>query len=294
MNYVLITPLKDEEKNIHTLKETVFNQTKRPVCWVIVDSGSEDNTFYLLNELAKEYDWIIVTKQKVFFENGYGHLNFSEAINEGYELLKKTCIDYNIKYSLIGKTDATPILSEDYFEILSKEMINDGKLAITCGIQKLVRNGNEFIIKKSYNNILSNFNDIRLYRVDFFEKFGGYPLAPSPDTILLIKALNRGWNVKVVNKTYFRKNRLGGSKIGVWEGSKLKGRYMYILGYHPLIAMLNAFENSRKIPPYYQFLPMLLGFLLATLKHEEKFHDKEIREYYGKNRLKQIIKYFKR
>lgn len=291
MSYVLITPLKDEEKNLQTLKETIFNQTIRPVCWVIVDSGSEDNTFELSDRLAEENDWIITTKQKKFFEKGYGHLNFSEAINEGYDILKNFCNIHNFKYLFIAKTDATPILNENYFEILADEMLKDDKLAITCGIQKIIRNGNEFEIKRSFNDPISNFNDIRLYRSDFFEKMRGYPLSPSPDTILLLKALNNGWNVKLVDKTYFKKNRLGGSKIGIWEGSKLKGKYMYILGYHPLLAIINAFENSRKISPHYQFLPMLLGFMLAIFNREEKIHDKEIKDYYGKERLKEIINY---
>jgi len=289
LNYVLITPLKNEEKDLLKLKGCVTNQTVKPVAWIIVDSGSEDRTFETATKIFADYDWVYIIKQMNFLEDGYGHINFAKAINEGYKTVKEICREKQIKYDYIGKTDATPILCENYFEILLSEMTKNDKLAITCGIQKIIYNDNEFKIKPSRNSPLSNFNDIRLYRKDFFEEINGYSLTPSPDSVLLIKAKNRNWGVKVVEDTYFKKPRLGGSKIGMWNGSKLKGKYMHVLGYHPILAIINAMENSRKIPPHYQFIPMIIGFLTSALKRDKKVEDIEIREYYGEKRLKEVL-----
>lgn len=278
MSYILITPLKNEENHIQKLYETVLQQTIKPLCWVIVDSGSDDNTFQLSNQIAKKQKWIHVTKQIKFYERGYGHLNFSEAVNEGYAEAKKICQNERIAYDFVGKIDATTVLCKNYFKILSSEMNKEEKLVITCGISKFIQNNKEINIKPMKKFNLTGFNDIRLYRKDFFENIGGYPLIPSPDSALLIKATNRNLKVKVIEKVFFKEPRMSGSKVGVWNGSKLKGETMYSLGYHPLLILLNSMMNSFKLPPHYQFLPMLWGYLLSAIKRKEKISDLEIRE----------------
>ena len=46
------------------------------------------------------------------------------------------------------------------------------------------------------NLALTGYNDIRLYRRDFFEQVNGYPISYSPDSVLLIKAINRDGRLK--------------------------------------------------------------------------------------------------
>jgi glycosyltransferase involved in cell wall biosynthesis len=292
MSYVLITPLKNEEGNLSKLKDSIFNQTNKPVRWVIVDSGSEDFTYSRSQDIFGEYDWIQIIKQKKFFEKGYGHLNFSEAINEGYASLKEICHKENISYNYVGKTDATPILCNNYYEILMSEMDNNNKLAITCGVSKFIHNNSEINIGPYKRIPQTGFNDIRLYRKDFFENNGGYPLTPSPDSVLLVKAINKNLEVKVFTDVYFFEPRMSGSKVGVWNGSRMKGKYMYILGYHPILAFLNSLEISRRMPPHYQVIPLFWGYILSCIKREKKISDMEVRDYYGKKRLKEVLNIF--
>lgn len=288
MNYALITPLKDEETNLTKLKKTVLNQTIKPIVWVIVDSGSNDNTYFTSSDLFKDYNWIYIIKQKKFFEEGYGHLNFSQAINEGFEFIENLSQIGETKFEYVGKTDATPILCNNYFENLLSAMVKDNNLALTCGIQKFVYKDSIKEIKPIKNINLTALNDIRLYNVEFFKKIGGYPLSPSPDSVILIKAINRGWEVKIIKDTYFLKPRLSGSKIGMWNGAKLKGRYMYILGYHPLLALISGIGYAINWPPHYQFIPLIIGYLSSFFQQEEKVSDVEVRDYFGKKRLKEV------
>ncbi|RPI66248.1 MAG: glycosyltransferase family 2 protein, partial [Ignavibacteriales bacterium] len=44
MKYVIISPVKNEEKYISYTLESVVNQTRLPEEWIIVDDGSTDNT----------------------------------------------------------------------------------------------------------------------------------------------------------------------------------------------------------------------------------------------------------
>src|SRR5690606_4757722 len=169
-------------------------------------------SFNIANELFSNYDWIQVIRQKKFYDKGYSHKNFAQAINEGFEYSRQFCEHNGLHYTFIGKTDATPILKENYFEYLIKEMGVNSNMVITCGEQVLKYDG------KVYNIKSSAFNDIRLYRRDFFEDVEGYPIFYSPDVILLIKAKNMGRDVEIVHETNFIKPRLGGSKEGIWKG----------------------------------------------------------------------------
>ena len=289
MSYILITPIKNEAENLLKLKETIFNQTVKPLIWVIGDGNSNDGSFQLAKELFKEYEWIHVIKQVVFFEDGYGHKNFSGNINNCFEYAKKNCIENDINYSFVGKADATPILANNYFEVLIEEMKNDPKLAFICGLQKLhIKNS-----IKVFNGVagISNtgINDLRLYRKEFLDEMGGYPISCSPDTVLQIKALNRGWHITFTKRTYFIKNRMGGVKIGIWNGYKLKGSGMYTLGYHPFLVLMNTIYFSVKFPPYYQGIAVMYGYVLSFIKKEDKINDSEVIEYFWNKRLNEII-----
>ena len=248
MSYILVTPILNEAESLHQLKETVFGQTVRPVFWVIGDGGSTDRSYEIATEIFKEYGWVRVIKQKNYSDTGYSHKNFANNINDCMDFAKKMCAEGNIKYSFVGKTDATPILAGDYFEKLLAEMENNPKLAFTCGSQYLLHDQKGDIAgKKSSYQVIKGYNDIRLYRREFIE-MGGYPVFFAPDSVLMIKALNKGWDIKKVEKTYFVKSRVNGSKIGYWNGYKLKGKGMYTLGYNPILLFLIAVYFTRSYP----------------------------------------------
>ena len=44
LQYVLVTPARNEEKNIERLIQCVVAQTVRPSKWIIVSDGSTDGT----------------------------------------------------------------------------------------------------------------------------------------------------------------------------------------------------------------------------------------------------------
>ena len=50
MRYVIISPVRDEEKYIERTIQSVMRQTIRPVEWVIVDDGSCDRTAAILDD----------------------------------------------------------------------------------------------------------------------------------------------------------------------------------------------------------------------------------------------------
>ena len=127
--------------------------------------------------------------------------------------------------------------------------------------------------------------------VFFFESVSGYPLSPSPDGNLLIKAINRGWQVKVIPTVFFIEERLGGSKIGMWESSILRGKYLYELGYSPLLAYLNFLYSTLHFPPIYQLIPNLIGYFSYYFMKKPKNNDQEILNYYSSVRPREVLNF---
>jgi glycosyltransferase involved in cell wall biosynthesis len=54
-NYVLVSPVKNEERYLETTIQSVLHQTVKPSRWIIVDDGSRDRT----GEIIKSYTNVI-------------------------------------------------------------------------------------------------------------------------------------------------------------------------------------------------------------------------------------------
>ena len=58
--YVIISPVRNEEKKIQETIKSVVSQTIKPIKWVIVNDGSSDNTY----EIAQKFGSIIIKHPK--------------------------------------------------------------------------------------------------------------------------------------------------------------------------------------------------------------------------------------
>ena len=52
--YIVVTPCRNEEKNLSNLVQSMTAQTIRPALWVIVDDGSTDKTGKIIDEVEKK------------------------------------------------------------------------------------------------------------------------------------------------------------------------------------------------------------------------------------------------
>ena len=56
--YIVVTPCRNEEKNLPNLMQSMTAQTIKPALWVIVDDGSTDRTPEIIEKAKEKYDWI--------------------------------------------------------------------------------------------------------------------------------------------------------------------------------------------------------------------------------------------
>jgi glycosyltransferase involved in cell wall biosynthesis len=69
-DYILITPVKNEELMLPDVAECIIRQTKLPLLWVIIDGNSSDRSLQIAEDLATSYHWIFVKKQEQFSNFG--------------------------------------------------------------------------------------------------------------------------------------------------------------------------------------------------------------------------------
>ena len=280
MAYALVTPMKDEEDYLPLLKNTVLSQRLKPDVWVLVDSGSNDDTFVSAKLLLRNVSWARVVRQQQFSEKGYSYRNFALAVNRGISEIRDIYAKAGRELTYIGKVDADVLLHEDYFEALVAEMDRDERLAIACGSRVDAEGRLLEPVAQTRENDLLGFNDIRLYRASFMTQQDGYPITVAPDTVILVKAILNGWRTRAFGTTGFRELRLGGSKTGIWKGYWLKGAAFYALGYRFPVVILNAIYQTVRAPPHHQGLAIVFGFLASAVRKDDRIDDIDVFRYF--------------
>src|ERR1035437_3481837 len=126
-NYILISPVRDEEKYIIQTIESVVGQTITPSKWIIVDDASSDRTPEIIESYQKKFPWIEMLRiaRDTARQPGSPIVN---AFDRGYDLVKDGGFDF------VVKLDCDLRFTSDYFEKLLQEFEKDPRLGIGSGI----------------------------------------------------------------------------------------------------------------------------------------------------------------
>ena len=106
MNFYIVIPAHNEEKNIAQTLQSIVNQKLKPKKLVVVNDNSSDNTSQIINDFTKRFDWI----KKVENKSSNVHLPGAKIINAfyaGYDT-------FDDKYDVICKFDADLVFEPDY------------------------------------------------------------------------------------------------------------------------------------------------------------------------------------
>jgi biofilm PGA synthesis N-glycosyltransferase PgaC len=162
MNYVLITPARNEAAFIEQTIKSVVSQTVRPIKWVIVNDGSTDGTDDIVKKYAAEHPWIELVRMPERQERHFAGKVY--AFNEGYSRVK------NLNYDIIGNLDADVSFDDpDYFDFLLREFAQDPKLGVggTPFREGTVQYDYRFSRKEHVSGAC------QLFRQECFESIGG-------------------------------------------------------------------------------------------------------------------------
>ena len=235
---LVIVCARDEEEVLPLCLDSLIGQRRRVDRIVVVDDGSSDSTPSICDRYAEANGNITVVHRPRRREGRgrvTGGVEVARAFNSGLAAVKGEIFDY------IAKVDADVCLSGDYMDLVLSEFEADPRLGIAGGVTvneptHQVRGGN------------------RIFRWDCWMDVsweGRMPLVDAEDTYTTVKALYKGWRVKLIpmaESIHLRTRRSKGFRRTTLEAFRVGGA-CYALGYHPLL-FLGRITVRAASPPY--------------------------------------------
>jgi len=284
LNYVLITPARNEDAHIEKTIKSVISQTVLPMKWVIVSDGSTDRTDEIVRSYLKGREWIEFIRMPKRRERHFAAK--VQAFNAGYEKVK------SLEYDIIGNLDADISFGEDFFEYLLNKFERMPKLGV-AGTDYIEGEFHSF--KDSYINVHHVNGQCQMFRRECFEAIDGYvPIKGGGiDWVAVTTARMKGWKTySFPDRTYIHHRRMGTANSNVLLSRYHYGKKDYFLGGHPLWEIFRGtFQLTRK-PYIIGGVFLLLGYFWSSMTRLEKPISKELIEFHRQEqmqRLKQLL-----
>jgi len=279
-NYILITPCKNEAKNLPNLIKSISSQSITPIVWLIINDASTDGTYEILKMAAKYHDWIIDIQLNEKSERDRG-MHLASITKMGFDTAITYCTEHGFDYEYLGNIDADLTVEPDFFENLITELENNPELGIASG-------GTDYTIGSKIVRAKISFDEPSggdmLIRKKCFEDCEGVKVSYAYDSVLKAKAKLKGWKTMRFEDNIATEIRDVSSAEGYWKGYLHKGKVAYYLNYNP-IHVIGKSVLFFSIKPHYTGLAFLLSYFINMVKRKERIDDDEVRDFFW-NKLK--------
>lgn len=259
----------------------MVNQDFRPVRWIIVDDGSEDETPIQAESAAREHDWIEVIRRS---DRGYRlpGQGVVDAFYEGFDAIG------NCNWDFISKFDGDLSFGKDYFSKCLSSFAEDPQLGIAGGMCSLQRGG-QIIPETPDDPIFHVRGPTKIYRRQCFEQIGGLKRLAGWDGIDELKANMLGWTTKTLRHIPIIHHRPTGQADGTWKNQVKFGRANYIMGYHPLFMVAKILKRLFQPPFVVGSLGLGWGYLAAIMNRVPTVDDPELIGYVRQEQLNKLL-----
>jgi len=241
LQYVLITPARNEAEFIELTLKSVESQTIKPRKWVIVNDGSTDRTAEIVAPYATANSWIDVVDLPECRERSFAGKAY--AVNVGRAHLGE------LSYDVIGNLDADVSFDSDYFEFLMARFAENPMLG--CAGTAFSERG----LRYNYDVVgIEHVSGMcQMFRRKCFDEIGGYAAIKSGgiDLMAVLSARANGWETRTFLDKTFEHHRIQGTALNAGLKERVyTGRKDYLLGNHPLWELFRStYQMSRK--PYF-------------------------------------------
>jgi poly-beta-1,6-N-acetyl-D-glucosamine synthase len=279
MQYVIITPVRDEEEHVQATIESITAQTVRPAEWVIVDDGSTDRTGAITDRSSAQFPWIRVIHRpnRGFRKAGGGVV---DAFYEGYNSLR--CSDWDFLVKLDGDLSFSPDYFERCFEKFRTQPdlgIGGGEIWHKSGGMLNLEAGPRFHVRGA----------TKIYRRACWEALGGLMPAAGWDTIDEVKANMLGWKTRSFEDLRLIHHRLTGVADGLLHDRMKYGSVCFTCGYHPLFVLARCVYRVTRKPYVVGSLAMLFGYLKGYFTDTPQVNDERVVRYLRTQQLKRLF-----
>ena len=281
-NYILITPARDEEKNIERLIQSVIVQTLLPKRWIIVSDGSTDRTDEIIHKYLPDHPWIELIRMPEHRDRQFtAKVN---AFNAGYQIIK------NEQYDIIGNLDADLSFEKDYFEFLITKFSADPMLGVAG--TPFVEEGVHYDYR--FTNIEHVSGACQMFRRKCFEDIGGYiPIEGGGiDWTAVTTARMKGWKTRTfTEKQCIHHKKIGSGNSGALMSWFKHGQKDYFLGGHPLWQLFRTAYQMTKKPYVIGGLLLFSGYFWALMRGVERPVLPELMRFHREEQLQRLKKF---
>ena len=279
MNYLIISPVKNEAEHIaHTLR-SVMSQTVLPHKWIIVDDGSTDATPRLLEEACEKASWISVVQKDNREEQRSGGAKVVKAFYSGL-----ATTDYS-GYDFIVKLDGDLELPPDYFEQVIAAFREDAAIGI-CGGYILNKYRDAFIREAANNyHVRGAFKSVR---TTCFNQIGGFTETWNWDGLDEMTAMYHGWKTKVLELPvkHFRPTS---QAYNPYTHAVKSGAEYYKMRSDLLLTLVRFGTRLVRKPYVGGAFCFLYGYLRAFFSRTPRIIDKQLGRFINRFHYKRIF-----
>jgi len=277
LDYVLVTPARNEETFIEGLLKSVVAQTARPKRWIIVSDGSTDRTEDIVRQHLPGRDWI-----ELLSLPGSRPRDFSSKVQvfcEGFARLR------GLSFDIIGNVDADITFEPAYFEYLLGQFERDRRLGV-AGTHYIEGDFHSF--RDSFMNPVHVNGGCQLFRRECFEEIGGYkPIAGGGvDWVAVTTARMKGWSTRSFgDKVFFHHRRIGTAGANEVISRFRYGKKDYFLGAHPVWQLLRGTYQVTKRPYLIGGLALIAGYVSGWASGAPRPVSEELMRFYRSEQL---------
>ena len=282
VNYLIVTPVRDEEGFVESTMQSVVSQTILPREWVVVDDGSRDKTRDIVLHYAHEHKWI---RLLTLPDRGKRQLGAAVVDAFNFGLANAKVADYEF----LCKLDADIVLSADYFEFLFGRFRQNSGLGIASGCT-YIQNGEKLIWERTYEKHSRGM--MKVYRRRCFEDINGLISELGWDVIDDYKAQMKGWQTRNFKDLKVIHRRPMGSSIkGILTGRIRGGHIQYLLNYHPIYAFFSGVYRMLEKPYIVGGFAIWYGYLSSFFSKRKRAVNGELKRFIRKSQLQRLRKY---
>lgn len=280
MDYIILTPAKNEGKYIEFTIQSIIAQTVKPKKWIIIDDGSMDETSIIVSKYVRENNFIELIKNNTQSETRSGGSKVVRAFNVGYESIRQSPFD------IVVKMDADLTLPQNYFEEVIKCFKTYPNVGL-CGGYCVVASG-EVYIKESYSDdhVRGAFKS---YRRECFNAIGGFKEIWNWDSIDEAAVRYHGWELRVLPLAVIH-HRPTSKEYNLLRHCYKTGFEMYKERIDVISLLVIASAHLMNPPAIIGSILYLSGYFFSWIKRENKTINKELGDFIRNERYTMLLK----
>ncbi|HEY6272600.1 MAG TPA: glycosyltransferase family A protein [Terriglobales bacterium] len=259
--YALVTPVRDEEKFVGAMIDSIVAQTVRPARWIIVDDGSTDATPEIIESYAERFDFIEMVRLPPRHQRLAG--------GEGAVTCALRQLDLK-RFDYLARFDADLLFSPNYISQILREFDRDPKLGIAGGgLYNEI--GGALKLERDPDHHVRGA--LKMYRRLCFEDIGGLATQIGWDTMDEVYAWTKGWKSKSFYGLKVIHRRPTGGGIEANRVYQERGKAEYLTWSHPVFVLAKAVKTALAERSILKPVCYLAGFVACYLRGERRIQD---------------------